>query len=77
MRAPDISNIGGGFLCGEEHSLTGEKRSLVRGDGPNWIFRVRRVRREVTKGLAIVDPCLFDFGGGVGVVDGNVFVCTF
>jgi len=43
-------------------------KSLVRSFGPNGVFGVRRVRGEVTKGLAVVEPCLFDFGGGVGVI---------
>jgi hypothetical protein len=59
MSEPDISNIGGGFLCGEEHSLTGEKMGLVRGFGPYRIFRVCGIGGEVTKGLAVVQPRLF------------------
>jgi len=76
MSEPDISNIGGGFLCGEEHSLTGEKRSLVRSDGSNGIFGVRRISREVTKSLAVIEPGLFGLIGGVGKVNSGIFVCT-
>jgi len=59
-------------------------KSLVRGDGPNWVFGVRRVRGEVTKGLAVVQPRLLDLLGGVGVIRdsevirlGNAFVAFF
>ena len=31
-------------------------KSLVRSFGPNGVFGVRRVRGEVTKGLAVVEP---------------------
>ena len=36
---------------------------------------VRCVRWEVSEGLSIIEPCLFGFLGGVGVVDGGVRVC--
>ena len=32
------------------------ENELLGGDGPYRIFGVRRVRREVTKGLVIVEP---------------------
>jgi len=44
-------------------------KSLVRGDGPNGVFGVRRIGGEVTEGLAVIQPRLFGFGSGVGVVD--------
>ena len=43
----------------------------MRGEGPNGVFRVRRVGWEVPKGLAVVQPRLFDLLGGVGVIDGG------
>jgi len=43
-------------------------KSLVRSFGPNGVFGVRRVRGEVTKGLAVVQPRLLDLLGGVGVI---------
>jgi len=42
---------------------------------PSGVFGVRRVRGEVTEGLAVVQPCLFGLLGRVGVIDGGVFVC--
>ena len=42
--------------------------------GPNGIFGVRGIGGEVTEGLAVVQPRLFDLLGGVGVIDGGVFV---
>jgi len=42
--------------------------------GPNGIFGVCGIGGEVTEGLAVVQPRLFSFRGGVGVIDGGVFV---
>jgi len=64
-----ISIIGGG--------KSNRENELLGGDGPNWIFRVRRVGREVTKGLAVVEPRLFGFGGGVWIVNRGVPVGLF
>jgi len=50
------------------------ENELRGGDGPNGVFGVRRVRGEVTKGLAVVQPRLLGFFGGVGVIDGGVTV---
>jgi hypothetical protein len=43
------------------------ENELLGGDGPNGVFGVRRVGREVTKGLTVVEPCLFDPLGRVGL----------
>ena len=43
----------------------------MRGEGPNGVFRIRRVGWEVTEGLSVVQPRLLDLLGGVGVIDGG------
>jgi hypothetical protein len=50
---------------------------LIRWSGPNGIFWVRRVRGEVSEGLAVVEPGLFDLLRRVRVVDGCVPVGLF
>ena len=53
-----------------------EERQLLRswGLGPNRVLRIRCVRGEVAEGLAVVQPRLFGFLGGVGVIDGGEVV---
>jgi len=49
------------------------ENELFGGDGPHGIFGVRGIGGEVTEGLAVVQPRLFSFRGGVGVIwDGEV-----
>ena len=50
------------------------RKCLLRGDGPNRVSRVFCVGRKVTKSLAVVQPLLFLFGCGVGVVRDDVFI---
>jgi len=56
----------------------------LRGEGPNGVFRIRRVGWEVPKGLAVVEPRLLGLLGGVGVIrdsevirSGDAFVAFF
>ena len=44
------------------------ENELFGGDGPHRCGRVLCVGREVSKGLAVVQPRLFSFRGGVGVI---------
>ena len=50
------------------------ENELRGGDGPDGIGRVRGVRREVPESLAVVQPRLLGFFGGVGVINGGVTV---
>ena len=52
-----------------------EENCLLRGDGPNRVSRVFCVGRKIPESLAVVQPFLFLFGGGVGVVDGGDIIC--
>jgi len=65
----DISTIRGG-KSNRENELRG-------WFWPNGVFRVRRVGGEITKGLAVVEPGLFGFGGGVRIVNRGVPVGLF
>ena len=42
--------------------------ALLGGSGPHGVFWVRGIGGEVAKGLAVVEPGLFSFFGGVGVI---------
>jgi hypothetical protein len=44
------------------------ENELLGGFGPHGVFGVRCVRGKVSKGLAVVQPRLFDLLGGVGVI---------
>ena len=44
------------------------ENELLGSFGPHGVFGVRCVRGKVSKGLAVVQPRLFDLLGGVGVI---------
>ena len=44
------------------------ENDLFGGFGPNGVFWVRGIGGKVSKGLAVVQPHLFDLLGGVGVI---------
>jgi len=50
------------------------ENELLGGFWPHGVFGVRRIGREVTEGLAVVDPGLFGFGGGVRPIWYYVFI---
>ena len=57
------------------HTL--EENCLLRGDGPNRVRRIFSCGRKVAEGLAVIEPLLFLFGSGVGVVRDDVFIGLF
>ena len=44
-------------------------------NGPNGVSWIFCVGRKIPESLAVIEPLLFLFGGGVGVVDGGDIIC--
>jgi hypothetical protein len=52
----------------------GRVTALLGRDGPNGVRWIFSCGREIAEGLAIIEPCLPNLGGGVRKIDGHVLI---